>query len=426
VTARLGLVALGIVAALAVAEGVLRLAAALDPHVRFLATGRMTRPVATYPTLEAFLAAQSEFIRPRQPWYNYWSNAFGFHDEEFVEPKPPGRFRILVVGDSFTFGFVPFPQGVMTLTEVGLRAACGGRDLDLLNMGVMGAGFPEYRILVELGAPRFSPDLVLVNVFIGNDPPDLHRHVHDRSPFERALRRSYVWTIGKNVVRARRGVRQARLPTWASAAPPDAPAAPGGTIVEEGRVLTADDPLLVGPVLTEAAYHDVLASDLGRLYRPRDERDLPVAWGRTVADLDALQRAAAHAGSRVALALLPSELQIDPALRHATVARLSTSLRYRGLSSGEIDPALPNQRLAEFARARGLPLVDLTPAFIAAAAAPAQEPLYKRHDNHWTPRGNRVAADSLAALLAPLVCAPERAPTRPRAGRGVAPVSTTS
>jgi hypothetical protein len=37
-----------------------------------------------------------------------------------------------------------------------------------------------------------------------------------------------------------------------------------------------------------------------------------------------------------------------------------------------------------------------------------------------------VAADSLAAFLAPLVCPPERAPTRPRAGRGVAPVSTTS
>jgi hypothetical protein len=97
-------------------------------------------------------------------------------------------------------------------------------------------------------------------------------------------------------------------------------------------------------------------------------------------------------------------LQVDSALREATVARLGPSLRYRGLSSAEIDPALPNQRLAKYAQTRGLPLIDLTPAFLAANAAPAPEPLYKRNDNHWTPRGNRLAADSLTAFLAPLVC----------------------
>ena len=43
--------------------------------------------------------------------------------------------------------------------------------------------------------------------------------------------------------------------------------------------------------------------------------------------------------------------------------------------------------------------------FIAARAAAPQEPLYKRNDNHWTPGGNRVAARSLTAFLAPLVCA---------------------
>lgn len=174
--------------------------------------GRAARPARTYGKLEDFIAAQAAYITPHRAWYNHWSNAFGFHDEEFVEPKPAGRLRVLVVGDSFTFGPVPYPQGVMTLTEAGLRAACGGRDLDLLNMGLMGAGTPECRILVELGTLRFSPDLVLVNIFLGNDPPDLHRHVYDRTPGERALRRSYAWTFGKNFLRARGGLREPRLP----------------------------------------------------------------------------------------------------------------------------------------------------------------------------------------------------------------------
>ena len=403
-TARLGLVALGILAALGLAEGVLRVAAAVVPRVRVLATGRATRPTVTYATLEEFVAAQAAHITPHQPWYHHWSNAFGFHDEEFVEPKPAGRLRVLVVGDSFTFAPVPYPQGVVTLTEVALRAACGGRDLDLLNMGLMGSGPPEYRVLADLGAPRFAPDLVLVNFFMGNDAPDLHRHVHDRSPLERALRRSHAWTFGKNFLRARGGLLEPRLPARVSAAPPGAPASRGGTLVEGTSELAADDPALVGPLLSEAAYQEVLASDLGRLYRPGDEQDLLAAWQPVLADLDAVHRAATRAGSGMALALLPSVLQVDAVLRAATVARLSASLRYRGLSSGEIDPDLPNALLREFARARGIPLVDLTPAFVAERTV-AAEPLYKRNDNHWTPRGNCLAAGALVAFLAPLVCA---------------------
>jgi hypothetical protein len=404
VTGRLGLVALGVLAALGLAEGVLRVAAALDPRVRVLATGGAARPAATYVTLEDFIAAQAAYITPHRAWYNHWSNTFGFNDEEFVEPKPQGRLRVLVVGDSFTFGPVPYPQGVMTLTEAGLRAACGGRDLDLLNMGLMGAGAAEYRILVELGAPRFAPDLVLVNLFVGNDAPDIHRHVHDRSPAEHALRRSFTWTFVKNLVRTRGGLRDPRLPARVRDARPSVEAPRGGTPVDPARLWAEDDPALVGPLLSEAAYERVLAFDLGRFYRPADEREVRAAWQPMLAELDTLRAAAAKAGAPVALALLPSVLQVDEALRAATVARLEASLRYRRLSSAEIDPRLPNAVLEEYARARGLSYVDLTPVFAAGDGAEAGEPLYKRQDNHWTPRGNRLASRALIAFLAPLVC----------------------
>jgi lysophospholipase L1-like esterase len=85
------------------------------------------------------------------------------------------------------------------------------------------------------------------------------------------------------------------------------------------------------------------------------------------------------------------------------VTRVGGSLRYGGLSTADIDPDLPNAMFRQFAATRGIPLIDLTPVFIAEA--PATEPLYKRNDNHWTPRGNRVAARALVPFLAPLVCA---------------------
>jgi hypothetical protein len=403
VTSRLGLVALGILVALGLAEGVLRVAAALDSRVRLVATGRATRPEVRYATLEAFIASQAAHITPHKRWFNYWSNAFGFHDEEFVEPKPTGRLRILAIGDSFTFAPVPYPLGVMTLAEDGVRAACGGRDVDLLNMGLMGAGPPEYRALIELGTPRYAPDLVLVNFFVGNDGPDLHRYVHDRSPLERGLRRSYLWTFGKNLVRVQGGLRELGLAGRVTEAPPGAPVSPGGSRAEGIRELAADDPALVGPILTEPAYQIVLASDLGRLYRPRDERALRAVWQSHLADLDAAHRAVTRAEARFALVIFPSILQVDSGLRDATVARVATWSRYRGLSHAEIDADLPNAFLREFAQARAIPLVDLTPAFVAARAA-APERLYKQNDNHWTPRGNRVAAEALTAFLTPLVC----------------------
>jgi SGNH hydrolase-like domain, acetyltransferase AlgX len=403
--ARVGLAALGLLVGLGLAEGVLRVAAVLDSEVRFLATGRASRPVATYPTLETFLAAQTAYITPHGVWYNHFSNAFGFHDEEFVEPKPRGRLRVLAVGDSFTFAPVPYPQGVMTLTEAGLRAACGGRDLEVLNLGLMGAGVPEYRILVELGVARFAPDLVLLNLFLGNDPPDLHRYVHDRSPLERALRRSYAWTFGKNFVRARGGLRDGRLPARVQAPAPETATPRGGAVVNPARALAPDDPALVGPVLSEKAYTDALGFDLGRLYRPANDRDLHAAWQPLLAELDALRAAARRGGVPVALALLPSVLQVDAALRDAIIARISTAWRYRGLSPADIDPRLPSVLLAGYARARGLPHVDLTAAFARENGGEAAEPLYKQRDNHWTPRGNRLAAEGLVDFVAPLVCA---------------------
>ena len=62
--------------------------------------------------------------------------------------------------------------------------------------------------------------------------------------------------------------------------------------------------------------------------------------------------------------------------------------------------------LAEYARARGIPLVDLTTAFAEEGRREPTEPLYKRRDSHWTPRGNRLAARALVDFLAPLACAP--------------------
>jgi lysophospholipase L1-like esterase len=52
----------------------------------------------------------------------YRINAQGFRDRERVRPKPSGMYRILVLGDSVTFGFGVQPEESFTrLLEAELK-----------------------------------------------------------------------------------------------------------------------------------------------------------------------------------------------------------------------------------------------------------------------------------------------------------------
>ena len=398
----LGTLALGILAALALGEGLVRLAAWWSPAVRDLAIPRGRQGPRTFPSLAAYLASQPTQVIPHRDWFNYWNNALGLNDEEFEVPKPPGRFRILALGDSFTYGLVPYPDNVMTLLEARLRAACPGRDLDLLNFGIGGAGVRDYRTIATLALDTYEPDLVLVNFYAGNDGPDLYRLVHEGgAPGRSVLDTSRLWTFGRSALRLWRGV----LDLGAVRAPPPAPARVprGGTLVDPARHIDPRDPAFAGPTFTEAAFAAVQAVDLRRLYRPDDPTVVERAWRPVLADLEAIRAKVLRPGRRLALAVYPSALQVDPERRAALVETLRRRARYAPLSADALDPWLPNRQLAAYCQQAGLPCVDLTPALIEASRGPG-EPLYKNRDGHWTVRGNRVAAEAEAAFLAGLVC----------------------
>lgn len=87
-----------------------------------------------------------------------------------VPPKPPGEFRILMLGDSFTLGYATraadsYPQVLDRLFE----ARPIGRPVTVINAGVPGYGpWQEHIFLRERGFP-LEPDLVLLQLFPAND-----------------------------------------------------------------------------------------------------------------------------------------------------------------------------------------------------------------------------------------------------------------
>jgi len=98
-------------------------------------------------------------------------NSHGLRDDEVPRDKPPGRKRIVVLGDSYTWGFgVEQPQIFTELLEASLTG------VDVINAGVSGYATDQELLWLQSEGMSFSPDLVLL-VFTGNDEHDNAQHL---------------------------------------------------------------------------------------------------------------------------------------------------------------------------------------------------------------------------------------------------------
>jgi len=86
-------------------------------------------------------------------------NSLGFRDREFG-PKGPGRYRIAVIGDSFTFGNgVDEPDRFSNLIQGVL-----GPQYEVLNFGHPGNNLPDHLVELDL-VLKMNPDFVLLQLY---------------------------------------------------------------------------------------------------------------------------------------------------------------------------------------------------------------------------------------------------------------------
>jgi hypothetical protein len=103
----------------------------------------------------------------------YKHNSLGIRDVEHTIDKPANTFRILGLGDSFTYGQgAPFEDTYLYRLETMLNKRKGNHP----NVEIIKAGIPRFfpeaeRILLEHYGLKYSPDLILVG-FLPNDVAD--------------------------------------------------------------------------------------------------------------------------------------------------------------------------------------------------------------------------------------------------------------
>jgi lysophospholipase L1-like esterase len=278
--------------------------------------------------------------------------------------KTPGTLRILVLGDSFAFGVGAREEETYPARLQQILRARGVRA-EVLNAGAPGYGVPDEAAWFERWGKPLAPDVVLVTVFLGNDLQD--------------------------------------------AVPGPKPMAVDGALVLPGeKAGSLSRWLYYHSQLFVLIKNSSLGASLRRLLgRPepletrqqREEFDLYAREGTSealrqgVAETErAVAALAAEAGTaRVLAVIVPSLIQVDP-------RRWQANLRRFGLAPARYDQTRPNAIFRGVFTRHGIPVLDLTAPF--AAAVSRQRKIYFSIDQHLTPAGYRLAAETVAGALA--------------------------
>jgi lysophospholipase L1-like esterase len=273
-----------------------------------------------------------------------------------LRDRNDGHRRVLVLGDSFVFGYA---VGVNDTIGACLERALAG---DAAGIEVVSAGAPGYGPAHELFLLKrllsdVRPDIVVHGFCCGNDVPDALKLPQQQTVFRGAL-------VDRTVPERYAG-------------------ALGAVRFEVGQFFE-------GTQLLRLFHHWEIRGVRAEILKSFASDTSPraaLAWRIVEQCLRDLQTTCAQGGAKLLTVALPMQVQVDPPYRKSTFGDL------------ELTPEQllwPQRKLGEFAAAAALPFEDLTPLFTRECAT---RRLYQPLDDHFDAAGNALAAARIAARL---------------------------
>jgi lysophospholipase L1-like esterase len=293
-------------------------------------------------------------------------NSQGLRDDEVPYQKPPGEYRILALGDSFTVELEVEKEQVWT--EVLEELLSAKRAAQVINAGTRGYGSDQEYLFLREGGLKYSPDLVLVAFFV-ND----------------VLSNRLDQEEGRKYAKPRFVLRDGQL--HLTNVPPPQPSA---------NPLKSLSKLLERSYLYRFASEMLEKSSPGELpeycqvYQTNYTPEWEEAWKVTEAILVEMQRLAERAGAQLFVCYLPEQNQVSDSQWN--------QIALYGGGASSYDRERPNHLLGELCARHGIPYLDLTPAFRQHIAAGGPYP-YFPVDAHFNVEGNRLAAQLIYEYL---------------------------
>ncbi len=286
----------------------------------------------------------------------------GLRDRLYAKERTPGRPRMLWLGDSFGWG-----HGVEEEQIASERLEARHPDWEIINASVSGYGTDQQLLWFLDEGVTYAPDVVLL-LFHPNDFLDNHRwsrygyrkpvfeldgHEHETHP-EGGLQLTRL--------PVQRRDWSARLDRWLYLRSYLYP-----RLLELPDILAEVRVALTGPARTAPAPAPGSAAPEPSVKKKGWElEDEHLELTRRL--LHRLDREVAKAGAKLVVVSVPM-------------------------------PAHLRQLVQEFLAEVEVPHLALEAAFARARRGAPEEPLSFRHDPHWTPAGQRVAADAIEGFL---------------------------
>jgi hypothetical protein len=330
-------------------------------------------------------------------------NSLGMREREVSLVKPSGRRRVLLIGDSVTFG---------TGVEAGWRFSdfmqrALGDDVEVINAGVPGWGLDQELIYFETFAHRLDPDIVVVTFTVANDvvndalghlflgsapkprfildadslrlvgvPPE---SPSDHRPlWKRALRNSRFLLFVKRRIDRWVYTREARLLHHPEARHGGGPIAASGGGTHGTHMVLPGFGRRNGDELTHwSAFENP----------PCPEMD--AAWRVTDALISRFAADCRQQNAALILFALPPRIEVDKRWRTGMMA-------HAGLDSTDLDFVQPFERLSECCRRNGIVFLHPLEAFAEGAGS---RDLYHVNDSHPNRYGHALAARVLLESL---------------------------
>ena len=350
---------------LAVVYGVVLLALAgweIGLRVSRSATTTRLRYAWSGDVLGEFLPNQrlQDTRKPRLPWM-VTINAEGYRGRRVAVPKPPGVYRILVLGDSLVESqYVDDGETLGEQLERVVRRR-GGDAVEVVAIGRAGYTVTDEAAYFREKGQKFEPDVVVL-VSPLNDVSDLSRHVQYRDLLKQLSGYEQRHSVLQALIAPVRNTAIYNLlhRKWIELAYRQA--MPVGAL--DAR-----------PLNEEVSLREAREAQWSPAYRRYYEKYCAL--------LDDFHRDVEAGGRKFLYAVFPDVEQMDPA-----------------------DPETMQRHLKACADQHAIRLVDLLPPLRAASRE--QKLFLVPHDRHPSGAGYAVAAESLGSELARLGWLPRR------------------
>lgn len=312
------------------------------------------------------------------------TNRFGFNDRDYPLTRQPGVFRILVVGDSFSWAGGLHNNYTALLEELFERRD-GSHKIDVVNTGYPGTHTGEQLAMLKKFGLQYNPDLVILGFFAGNDfiegDPNRKRIVVNKYFFDIDKRHEHRFLGFPIIMRSRlRLFLQHKSDAY--------------RLENQARAEGAEWAAATGqptPVrnLPEATFYSVQRGKL-ELF---DKRTSGERFGANIRyifeSISEMNELLKSKGIKFMVAIFPDELQVNPNQFN------SLTERFR-LKKEDYDLNLAQDLLKSDLASKQIPFLDMLERF---RAEEKQRELYLWRNTHWNQAGNELAAEMLFQYL---------------------------